>query len=151
MGISLPENSLRRHACAHAVQLAEHIDNEDIEYVACSILPLRTGTRMKLLRHLLIDTKTTYLVGDGQAHFRHTFNGWRHQVYLACFARTEMHFNGLPCPCFVFHSNFDQDSKLKGAEKLAPFFTVRVFGQNVRFFTEAARTSSQLSFLPLCS
>ena len=110
MGISLPENSLRRHACAHAVQLAEHIDNEDIEYVACAILPLRTGTRMKLLRHLLIDTKTTYLVGDGQAHFGHTFNGWRHQVYVTCFARTEIHFNGLPCPCFVFHGNFDSDS-----------------------------------------
>ena len=110
MGISLPENSLRRRACAHAVQLAEHIDNEDIEYVACAILPLRTGTRMKLLRHLLIDTKTTYLVGDGQAHFRHTFNGGPHQVYLACFARTEIHFNGLPCPGFVFHGNFDPDS-----------------------------------------
>jgi hypothetical protein len=90
--------------------LTEHIDNDDIEYVACAILPLRTGTRMKLLPHLLIDTKTTHLIGDGQAHFRHTFNGWRHQVYLACFARTEIHFNGLPCPCFVFHGNFDPDS-----------------------------------------
>ena len=69
----------------------------------------RVGTRMKLLRHLLIDPKTTYLVGDGQAHFRHTFNGGCHQVYLTCFARTEIHFNGLPCPCFVFHGNFDPD------------------------------------------
>ena len=57
---------------AHAVQLAEHIHNEDIKYVAGAILPLRTGTRMKLLRHLLIDPKTTYLTIDGQAHFRHT-------------------------------------------------------------------------------
>ena len=65
---------------------------------------------MKFLRHLLINTKATYSVGDGQAHFRHTFNGWRHQVYLACFAWTEIHFNGLPCPCFVFHGNFDPDS-----------------------------------------
>ena len=64
---------------------------------------------MKLLRHLLIDPKTTYLVGDGQAHFRHTFNGGPHQVYLTCFARTEIHINGLPCPCFVFHGNFDPD------------------------------------------
>ena len=110
MGISLPENSLRRRACMHAVQLAEHIDNEDIENVACAILPFRTGTRMKHLRHLLIDTKTTYLVGDGQAHFGHTFNGERHPVYIACFARTEIHFDGLPCPCFVFHGNFDPDS-----------------------------------------
>jgi hypothetical protein len=47
----------------------------ETEFVSCSILPLRTGTRMKLLRHWLIDTKTTYLVGDGQVHFRHTFNG----------------------------------------------------------------------------
>jgi hypothetical protein len=89
--------------------LAEHIDNEDIKYIAGAILPLRTGTRMKLLRHLLIDPKTTYLASDGQAHFRHTFNGGRHQVYLTCFARTEIHFNGLPCPCFVFHGNFDPD------------------------------------------
>ena len=60
MRISLPENSLRSRACAHAVQLAEHIDKEDIEYVTGAILPLRTGPRMKHLRHLLIDTKTTY-------------------------------------------------------------------------------------------
>src|ERR1700687_4599780 len=64
---------------------------------------------MKLLRHLLIDPKTAYLVGDGQAHFRHTFNGGPHQVYVTCFARTEIHINGLPCPCFVFHGNFDPD------------------------------------------
>jgi hypothetical protein len=50
-----------------------------------------------------------YLVGDGQAHFRHTFNGGRHQVYLTRFARTEIHFNGLPCPCLVFHGNFDPE------------------------------------------
>ena len=49
-----------------------------------------------------------YLVGDGQAHFRHAFNGGRH-VYLTCFARTEIHFNGLPCPGLVFHRNFDPD------------------------------------------
>jgi hypothetical protein len=71
MGISLAENSFRRPH-AHVVQLAEHIHNEDIKYVAGAILPLRTGTRMKLLRHLLIDPKTTYLTIDGQAHFRHT-------------------------------------------------------------------------------
>jgi hypothetical protein len=47
MGISLSENSFPRRACAHAVQLAEHIDNENIKYVAGAILPLRTGTRMK--------------------------------------------------------------------------------------------------------
>jgi len=77
-----PKIRFRRCACAHAVQLAEHIDNEDIKYVAGAILPLRTGTRMKLLRHLLIDPKTTYLVGDVQAHFRNTFNGGLHQVKI---------------------------------------------------------------------
>jgi len=86
MGLSLRESSFRRRAYAHTVQLAKHIDDEDIEYVACAILPLRSGTGMKLLRHLLIDPKTAYLVGDGQAHFRHTFNGGPHQVYLTCFA-----------------------------------------------------------------
>jgi len=43
---------------------------------------------MKLLRHLLIDLKTTNLVGDEQAHFRYTFSGGPHQVYVTCFART---------------------------------------------------------------
>ena len=46
----------------------------------------------------------------GRPIFRLTFNGWRPQVYLACFRRTEIHFSGLPCPCFVFHGNFDPDS-----------------------------------------
>jgi hypothetical protein len=31
-------------ACAHAVQLTMHVDNEDIEYVAGAILPLRSDT-----------------------------------------------------------------------------------------------------------
>ena len=70
---------------------------------------LRTGYTHEASAPLAHDTKTTYLVGDGQAHSRQTFNGWRHQVYLPCFARTEIHFNGLPCPCFVFHGNFDPD------------------------------------------
>jgi hypothetical protein len=109
MGLSLRECSFRRRACAHTVQLAKHIDDEDIEYVACAILPLRSGTGVKLLRHLLIDPKTAHLVGDGKAHFRHTLNGGPHQVYVTCFARTEIHINGLPCPCFVFHGNFDPD------------------------------------------
>src|SRR5581483_3869043 len=95
-----------RLSCPPIVDLTQHLEQEDVQYVARAILLLRARARVEFLRDLFVNADAAHMRCDRQPHLGNACDSGCYQVHFERFTRTKVDLHRLPGPRFMLHRNF---------------------------------------------